>query len=98
MGIVLKKIPIKSNTVYTLNTDSNSIATYEYKCDNGSFCYYQTNAKYTGQLTITKFDTLNKIVSGKFSFKNIFNKAQADCNCDTSIMEITDGRFDLKYY
>jgi hypothetical protein len=98
LGLVINGTEIKSNMVYTLNSDSNSNSTYSYKCEKGSYCYYQSSSNYTGQLIITKFDTINKIVSGRFSFKAMFVEAQAsDGICDSSIINITEGRFDLKY-
>ncbi len=45
---------------------------------------------YTGELSLTKVDTVNKILSGTFWF-NI----KTDY-CDT--LKITDGRFDIRYY
>jgi hypothetical protein len=55
-----------------------------------SFAYpYETDSLHTGQVTITKYDTVNKIYSGTFYFtaQNINND---------SIVHITDGRFDIK--
>jgi hypothetical protein len=50
---------------------------------------YRTNYIYSGQLTITRCDTLHKIYSGTFYFTGL----------DTATgktVQVTDGRFDLK--
>ncbi|MGE0076607.1 MAG: DUF6252 family protein [Bacteroidales bacterium] len=97
IGFVLKDTEINSGMVYTLNSNVNSHADFESRCETGAYCYYGSNSKNVGELTITKFDTINMIVSGLFSFKAYFTEAQAsDCGCD-SLFSITEGRFDLKY-
>jgi hypothetical protein len=60
-------------------------------------CFYKNGGygtsrakSYEGKLTLTKFDTINKILSGTFWF-NINTDY-----CDT--MKVTDGRFDINYY
>ena len=51
--------------------------------------WYYTNEEQTGELKITKFDEINGILSGTFWF---------DVKSpDGKIVEIRDGRFDLKY-
>ena len=49
---------------------------------------YITTSVYTGQVEVTKADTTNGIVSGRFSFKAV-NKASG------KTVEITNGRFDM---
>jgi len=50
-----------------------------------------TNYTHSGSVTITKFDTANKIISGKFTF-------DAESEYDPkSIVHITNGWFDVKY-
>jgi len=89
------KIPLNVG-VYNLNS-KNSQAFYANGITN---CYYQTDTILSkGILEITKFDTLNNIVSGKFNFiafkyKPIIIEVIGDC--DSSIA-ITEGRFDIKY-
>ncbi|MDB5191788.1 MAG: hypothetical protein JWQ96_1351 [Segetibacter sp.] len=50
---------------------------------------YQTDSIHSGKVTITKYDINNKIASGTFYFtaKNINND---------SLVQITEGRFDVK--
>ncbi len=63
-------------------------------------CYYQTDSiSSKGTLEITKFDSINKIVSGQFSFIAFKYKPTTIAvigNCDSTI-NITEGRFDIKY-
>lgn len=60
-----------------------------------AFFYIDGKGRYTtsftsdGELNITKLDTLQKIISGTFYFDAI--------NEEGEIVEIRDGRFDLKY-
>jgi hypothetical protein len=62
-------------------------------------CYYPAdiidgcwnfNTINDGMWTITRFDTINKIVSGRFQFVG-------HCSNDESTKQITQGRFDLKF-
>jgi hypothetical protein len=50
-----------------------------------------------GEVTITKLDTVNKIVSGRFNFVGTQATYPGKFNGNDSIA-ITDGRFDLKIY
>jgi hypothetical protein len=86
----------------TINADSiNSIGTYTlvqaskywifYADFNVNNCSFETinTPPTSGILTITKFDIVNKIVSGTFSFK----VSTSTCG----VIDATDGRFDVKY-
>ncbi len=50
-----------------------------------------TSNLYTGSVTITKIDTINRFVSGTFQFNalNMYN--------DPIPLSVTDGRFDVEY-
>ena len=50
---------------------------------------FNTNSTNTGTLTITRFDKVNRIVSGTFSFKAV--------NSAGEVVTITEGRFDRKF-
>lgn len=50
---------------------------------------YETNEINLGELTITKFDTINQIVSGRFWFDAK--------NTNGQIVQIRSGRFDMPY-
>lgn len=52
-------------------------------------CYYETNPKQAGTLSIIKLDTANHIIAGTFEF-TVWTE-----ECDT--IKVTDGRFDIKY-
>jgi hypothetical protein len=82
--------------VYPLNT-----TTQKYPNQSGNYAYYVvrkftplnewiTNSQYTGQVSITRTDTVNRIVSGTFQFQalNLYNTPQP--------VYVTDGRFDIK--
>jgi hypothetical protein len=61
-----------------------------------SFCWYKTNLlDQTGIVNITHFDTINKIVSGNFSFKAKLFIGSFD---STSIIDVSEGRFDVIYF
>lgn len=78
---------------YLITTGTYTLATFgygEYKLDyapNGPI--YRTNQTYTGTVTITRCDTVNRIYSGTFSFKALDENT-------TKIVNVTDGRFDVK--
>ena len=76
----------KGTGTYSLNT-ANSYAYYELNYSGGP--HYQTNENAGGSITITRYDTLNEIYSGKFYFSGI----------DTltgQVTKVKDGRFDVK--
>jgi hypothetical protein len=61
----------------------------EYAINTAPERTYRTNYVYSGQLTITRCDTLHQIYSGTFYFTGL----------DTAsgkTVQVTDGRFDLK--
>jgi len=81
---------ITSTGIYNLGYDPDSLNTsYELLESDGS-----TSTRYVlidpsnSQLNITKLDTINKIVSGKFSFTAIHGN---------STISITNGVFDINY-
>lgn len=81
-----------SNRVYELKTRRNGQGGGGYrKIDinypNGNL--FDTNENTTGEITITKFDTINQIVSGTFWFDAV--------NVSNEKVEIRDGRFDMRY-
>jgi hypothetical protein len=98
LKIILQSTKILQDTLYLINSDSNSFAIYSITCDLLHDCFFWTNAQYQGQLILTRFDTIERIVSGRFSFKADFVvDPLSDCFCDTSVLDITEGRFDLLY-
>ncbi|MGE0076606.1 MAG: DUF6252 family protein [Bacteroidales bacterium] len=81
--------------IYKLNS-LNCFAQFN---DDVKNCYYKTDSiSSTGILEITKYDSVNKIVSGRFNFrasKYITNVAA--CNTCDSTINIIEGRFDINY-
>ncbi len=85
--------------IYQLNFDTNAFPNAFYPQNYGNYTYATATTReqecitksstYTGKVEITRADTVNRIVSGKFSFKAI-NTATG------KIVDITDGRFDIK--
>jgi hypothetical protein len=82
---------------YTLNTTSS------YPTLAGNYGYFvrrnltptnefMTSAQYNGTVTITRLDTVNFIVSGRFQF------AAADIFGNDPPMTVSDGRFDIDFY
>jgi len=81
--------PIRSIGTYKLNNWAQSGATFMNQITK---CVYQTDSisGSNGTFTLTKLDTLNRVMSGTFNITFIKN------GCDTE--RITDGRFDFKYF
>jgi Family of unknown function (DUF6252) len=87
------KMPITIGR-YALNS-----LNYQAKFTNAvTNCYYQTDSiSATGTLEITKYDTINNVISGLFNFKATkitSNNIASKGNCDSTI-NITEGRFDI---
>jgi hypothetical protein len=82
--------------VYPLNvttTQGTSAASYGYYIKRNVTPQNEwiTSATYTGSVTITKLDTVNRIVSGTFAFNalNLYNAPEP--------LSVTEGRFDVKW-
>jgi hypothetical protein len=78
-----QNIPLK---IYSTGNAQGSYVVYY---NSGSENAYETSEVVTGQLTITKLDTMKQIASGTFYFNAVNDKG------DT--VKITDGRFDMPY-
>ncbi len=63
-------------------------AVFSWRKSTGT-CAYDGSKTLEGQLTITKLDQTNLIISGLFEFTTVVS------GCDT--IKVTDGRFDLLY-
>ncbi len=89
-NIILQKLQVFGTGEYSLNHVFN--CTNPYNCDGGGYYNAKENKTYfieSGKLTITKLDTVNKIISGKFYFTSK----------DTlgNLKEVKKGVFDTKY-
>ena len=64
-----------------------------YEDDNPGSILYETDSIHTGRLIITKLDTINRIISGKFNFDAKQSCVYRECNSIISV----EGQFDVKY-
>jgi hypothetical protein len=90
-----QRVGIIVYSAVTLNHsyDFSDSAKTRFIYDSDSTCFgvpgYLIARRAFGTITFTKTDTINKIISGTFSFK------VAVTGCDT--LNFTDGRFDIRY-
>lgn len=96
--ITMKRNELNNNDIIMIRTPSNSVFTpgvYNFDSDNINAyyrkgeSYYYTNDSLGGILEITKLDSINFILSGKFKFKAI--------DLNNNVVKIDSGRFDVKY-
>jgi hypothetical protein len=82
--------------IYLLNSNTpiypNQRANYAYYVERKvtPVNEWTTTAEYTGSVTVTKADTINRIIAGTFEFRaiNIYGTPQP--------ISVTEGRFDIK--
>jgi hypothetical protein len=55
---------------------------------NAAFGRYEIDEMHTGELIITKLDTVQRIISGTFYFDAVYRN---------DVVQITEGRFDFQY-
>jgi len=84
VGLVWLRVEdsLATEGTYALNNWTPGLGRFE-----DTLCSYQTDTSWGGQLTITKFDRSNYIISGTFEFTVVAT------GCDT--IQITEGRFDV---
>ncbi|MGO3707986.1 MAG: DUF6252 family protein [Mesonia hippocampi] len=93
--LATKNATIDENQIYQLNSqsfysnseDGRGGGYLNYTAFN--FEEYSTTSEVTGEMTITKLDFENHIVSGTFWFDAVNDKGE--------IVEIREGRFDMKF-
>lgn len=83
-------MPLIQETTYSLKERLTNNYFGLYIIGGGIYGEYTTNIIDNGILTITRFDPVNFIISGTFSFK------AKEINTG-EIVEITEGRFDMQY-
>jgi hypothetical protein len=93
---VLKIFGVTGTGTYLFNTTTNhpgGLVNYAYhvKRNLNPIDDWITSASQTGSLTLTRYDTTARIVSGTFQFnaENVMNASQT--------ISVTEGRFDIKY-
>ncbi len=90
VGVFTDSLNIENGIKYTLkNRFTKAQASGIYSISNFGLVNYLTNDINTGELKISKFDRINRIVSGTFWFDAIDKQGQK--------VEVREGRFDLKY-
>ena len=90
VGIYTDSLNINEN-VFQLgdNKPGNAYGFYSRKNLQGVNMALYTTSNLAGQLTVTRFDEINQIVSGTFWFNAV------NTNGDT--VHVTDGRFDMQF-
>jgi len=88
ISITVKEMPTIGK--YDLSS-GNSGASYD--DENPTELHYYTDVNNTGELNITKLDTINHIISGTFTFKARQWCLNGNCNGVVTI----DGQFDVTY-
>ncbi len=73
----------------------NEVIYYPTKKEEATYIF---GGKEVGEITITKFDTINKIVSGQFNFsgRSRFSNESFKALGD-SVVHVTSGRFDIQF-
>ena len=92
IGIQITSKISLTETTYTIGFNHESpigVDVIDYGSSADYSAYYTTNDTTGGEITITKLDTTNHIISGTFYFDVV--------KLDSNIIKITKGRFDLKY-
>jgi len=87
-------IQLEEGETYILqNPDDNTISggggEYSLFSSFSNPIEYNTNSTYSGELTITRLDTSNSIISGTFWFDAV--------NTNDEVIEVREGRFDMQY-
>jgi hypothetical protein len=95
-GIGLRRIEVVEGGTYILN--KSGFLDGDYTGGEGSFTsnredifgQYETNINFSGEITFSRFDAENQIMSGTFSF-------EAEEISSNRTISITNGRFDLTF-
>ena len=79
---------------YLFNMPKDKAVYYIEGSDSTSSCSWVIDSLINGKLTITRYDTVENIFSGRFYFTANLSSSSEDCN--NEIIEVTEGRFDIK--
>lgn len=85
---------VSDTGIYELRLGSEedfNVGQYRVGRNSSAYKSFSTTNMHRGKIHITKLDTVNKIISGKFDF-------QAAYFWGIETVSITDGQFDIKYY
>ncbi|MBA9079893.1 MULTISPECIES: DUF6252 family protein [Rufibacter] len=80
-----------NSNLYPGNYPTKNYGYYQNRDNRMDTKNYVTNTNYKGSINVTRFDTINYIVSGTFEF----TAENLDGSGET--VKISDGRFDVKY-
>jgi len=89
IAIIIKEL--KNPGIFILGNGKESNTASNYAVVYTATTNFYTSNINTGTITITKLDTVNKIISGTFEFTAENEKDPSN------IMKITEGRLDVKY-
>jgi hypothetical protein len=91
MVIGTDSLAIAEGKTFLFNTrvSGHAHATYSLFSNTGDINQYVTNSTVSGQLTITKIDSVKDFVSGTFYFTAVNDKGEK--------VQVTDGRFDMLF-
>jgi hypothetical protein len=88
IAIFGNKIFLKENETYSLEKEGEISFNANYILNGGLFIY-KTSEIHKGEINFSKFDDVNGIASGTFWFDAISEEGE--------VVEIREGRFDMKY-
>lgn len=79
----------KISTLNGIPEESCSNGVIYFKGNSSQTALFTTSHSETGKIFITRFDTINRIISGTFYFDAV--------NSEGKITQVRDGRFDVKF-
>jgi hypothetical protein len=88
LNIASRGVELQQGNTYPIILESNN-SCYGRFTNWGETFHYLTNENNNGQLTITKLDQVNNIISGTFWFKAV--------NSNGEVVQVREGRFDMQY-
>jgi len=84
-----RDVELIKNKTYKITMKSESTVSGKYTIGGGLIDGFSTNNETNGELTITNVDIPNRIISGTFWFDA--------SNAEGEIVQIREGRFDVRY-
>ena len=89
INISTDSLLVQEGTTYMLKKIKGNAQAFYAEVNSGSVIMYPKLNTDSGSLYIRKFDVINRILSGTFSFIGTNSVGQA--------VNITEGRFDIRY-
>jgi len=102
LGIPRMQVSFGMDSIYNVGVFNDFFASFVISPEGGGGISYEYHYSHeifpelSGRIEITKLDTVNNIISGRFSFEgyHINNSGEYDSSKKSYV---TDGRFDIKY-